>query len=94
MILHPGVCLLCHQGNPSNLVCPGTIRFKKEQFSDCCVTVLKHFKIFSNATSKEGFGFSCGITMSRSLIVLISRQTRAVALWSPTGLIMTLMFCS
>ena len=28
---------------------------KGEQLSDCCVTVLKHFMIFSNAISKEGF---------------------------------------
>ena len=53
---------------------------KEERFSDYCVTVLKHFMIFSNAISKEGFGFSCAITMSRSLVVLISRQTRPVAL--------------
>ena len=67
---------------------------KGEQFTDCLVTVLKRFMILSNTISKEGFGFSCAITMSSSLIVLISRLTRLVVLWSPTELNILLMFCS
>ena len=67
---------------------------KKEQFNDCCVTVLRHFIIFNSADSSEGFRYSCAMTKSLSLIVFISRSTRPVALWLPTGLNITLMFCS
>ena len=67
---------------------------KGEQFNDCCVTVLWHLIIFNSADSSEGFGYSCAVTKSLSLIVLISRSTRPVTLWSPTGLKITLMFCS
>ena len=67
---------------------------KGEQFSDCCVTVLRHFIIFSNADSSDGFGCSCAITKSFSLMVLIKRSTNPVALWSPTGLNINFMLCS
>ena len=53
---------------------------KGEQLSDCWVTVLKHFIIFRSADSSEGFGRSCAITKSLSLMVLIRRSTSPVAL--------------
>ena len=67
---------------------------KGEQFSDCCVTVLRNFIIFSSADFSDGFGCSCAITKSLSLMVLIKRSTNPVALWSPTGLNITFMLCS
>ena len=67
---------------------------KGEQLSDCCLTVLRHFIIFSNADSSDGFGSSCAITKSLSFMVLIKRSTNPVALWSPTGLNITFMLCS
>ena len=65
-----------------------------EQFNDCCVTVLRQFIIFTSADSSDGFGCSCAITKSLSLMVLNKRSTNPVALWSPTGLNMTFMLCS
>ena len=67
---------------------------KGEQFSDCCVTVLRHFIIFSSADSSDSFGYSCAMNKSLSLVVLINRSTKPVALWSPTGLNVTLMLCA
>ena len=67
---------------------------KGEQLCDCCVTVLRHFIIFSNADSSDGFGRSCAITRSLSYMVLIKRSTNPRALWSPTGLNITFMLCS
>ena len=56
---------------------------KGEQFSECWVTVLKCFLVFGKAIFKEGFGFSCAMTMSRSLIDLFSRSTSSmVAHWA------------
>ena len=53
---------------------------KGEQLSDCCVAVLRHFIIFKNADSSDGFGRSCAITKSLSLMVLIKRSTNTLAL--------------
>ena len=50
--------------------------------------------IFNIAVSSEGFGFYCAMTKRLSLIVLINRSTRLVALGSPTGLNIFLTFCS
>ena len=49
---------------------------------------------FSKAISEKGFGFSYAMTLSRSLNVQINRSNSHVALWSPIGLNITLIFCS
>ena len=50
--------------------------------------------MFRSADSSDGFGRSCAITKSLSLMVLIKRSTNPVALWSPTGLNITFILCS